>query len=434
MMVRSPTADAREPLEKSTRRLSPAYLARRLVRSRLAALTDGLLTVDDPWGRWQAGDASAAPITISVDNAETYLSFVTAGSLGAARAYMDGHWSCTDLTALLRLFIRNMSVLDGAESGLAAVANAAARISHSLRANTRAGSRRNIHEHYDLGNDLFALFLDETMTYSSGIFEQPASSLRDASVAKLDRICRKLNLEPGDRVLEIGSGWGSFAMHAASNYGCRVTTTTISSEQFDLARERIAQAGLEDRIEILLEDYRNLEGRYDKLVSIEMVEAVGDAFLADYFAKCAQLLEDDGAMCLQAITMPDQRYRQYLKSSDFIRRYIFPGSCVPSLGALIGAMSEKSDLKTVHVEDIGPHYATTLRLWRERFNAQLDAVRELGYPQRFIRMWNYYLCYCEAGFEERYLGDLQLLLHKPGCRTPALLPPLTRAGGRGRAS
>jgi len=424
MIGRDATATVRDPLVAATRRFSPAYLARRLVQTRFTALTDGLLVVHDPWGRWQAGDASAAAMTVRVTHADTYLAFVTGGSLGVARAYMDGHWSCSDLTGLLRLFIRNMSVLDDAESGFAAVTNAIARISHALRANTHAGSRRNIHEHYDLGNDLFALFLDETMTYSSAIFEHPSSSLQDASVAKLDRICRKLELEPGDRVLEIGSGWGSFAMHAATNYGCRVTTTTISAEQFDLANERIARAGLGARIEILLEDYRNLSGRYDKLVSIEMVEAVGNEFLPGYFEKCARLLEDDGAMLLQAITMPDKRYRQYLKSSDFIRRYIFPGSCVPSLGALVHAMGEKSDLKAVHVEDIGPHYATTLRHWRKRFNERLEDVRALGYPERFIRMWNYYLCYCEAGFEERYLGDLQMLLHKPGCRAPALLPPL----------
>jgi len=424
MIGRDATATVRDPLVAATRRFSPAYFARRLVQTRFTALTDGLLVVHDPWGRWQAGDASAAAMTVRVTHADTYLAFVTGGSLGVARAYMDGHWSCSDLTGLLRLFIRNMSVLDDAESGFAAVTNAIARISHALRANTHAGSRRNIHEHYDLGNDLFALFLDETMTYSSAIFEHPSSSLQDASVAKLDRICRKLELEPGDRVLEIGSGWGSFAMHAATNYGCRVTTTTISAEQFDLANERIARAGLGARIEILLEDYRNLSGRYDKLVSIEMVEAVGNEFLPGYFEKCARLLEDDGAMLLQAITMPDKRYRQYLKSSDFIRRYIFPGSCVPSLGALVHAMGEKSDLKAVHVEDIGPHYATTLRHWRKRFNERLEDVRALGYPERFIRMWNYYLCYCEAGFEERYLGDLQMLLHKPGCRAPALLPPL----------
>lgn len=280
MIGRNPTIDDRKALDDPASRFSPSYFARRMVRTRLSNLKDGLLVVEDPWGRWQTGEPSAAPVTLRVTDAGTYLAFVTGGSLGAARAYMDGHWSCSDLTGLLRLFIRNISVLDGAESGFATIANAVARFSHAMRANTRTGSRRNIHEHYDLGNDLFSLFLDETMTYSAGIFEHTSSSLRDASIAKLDRICRKLDLGPGDHVLEIGSGWGSFAMHAAQRYGCRVTTTTISSEQFELAAERIARAGIGDRVEILLEDYRNLTGCYDKLVSIEMVEAVGDEFLA----------------------------------------------------------------------------------------------------------------------------------------------------------
>ncbi|NIV74164.1 MAG: methyltransferase domain-containing protein, partial [Gammaproteobacteria bacterium] len=290
-----------------------------------------------------------------------YLAIVTGGSLGAARAWMDGQWTCSDLSALLRLFIRNMSVVDGVETGFARIGNAIDRARHTLRANTKAGSRKNIHEHYDLGNDLFALFLDETMTYSAGIFESASSTMHEASTAKLDRICRKLDLGPNDRVVEIGSGWGSFAMHAARHYGCHVTTTTISREQFELAGRRIAEAGLADRIDLVLQDYRNLTGKFDKLVSIEMVEAVGNEFLPGFFGKCAELLEEDGAMLLQAITMPDQRYDQYLRSSDFIRRYIFPGSCVPSMGALISAMGEGSDLKAVQVEDIGPHYATTLR-------------------------------------------------------------------------
>jgi cyclopropane-fatty-acyl-phospholipid synthase len=424
MIIRNPTVEIAEAMRRPRRQFGPTYLARQLIRSRLEAITGGTLVVEDPWGRWQVGEGSLTDVLLRVLDTGVYLSLALGGSLGAARAFMDGRWECNDLTGLLRLLIRNMSVVDGVETGFARIANTVACLHHGLRANTHRGSRRNIREHYDLGNDFFSLFLDETMTYSAGIFESPSSSLRDASVAKLDRICRKLELRPRDHVLEIGSGWGSFAMHAAINYGCRVTTTTISREQFELAGERIEQAGLGDRVEILLEDYRNLNGRYDKLVSIEMVEAVGDEFLAGYFKKCSDLLTDDGAMLLQAITMPDKRYAQYLRSSDFIRRYVFPGSCVPSIGALVAAMSSESDLKPVHLEDIGPHYATTLRRWREGFNERRGAVRELGYPQRFVRMWDYYLCYCEAGFEERYLGDVQMLLHKPGCRTQPLLPPI----------
>jgi cyclopropane-fatty-acyl-phospholipid synthase len=427
MTTPNSTASFPGQLHKPARHFGPAYAARGLIKKRLCALSGGLLSVRDPWGEWNVGESTGERIVLNVEEPAAYLAILTGGSLGAASAYMDGKWSSSDLTGLLRLFIRNMSVVDGVETGLARVANGIARLHHRLRANTHAGSRRNIHEHYDLGNDIFALFLDETMTYSAGIFESDSSTLYEASVAKLDRICRKLDLGPDDHVLEIGSGWGSFAMHAASNYGCRVTTTTISREQYELAGERIARAGLTDRIDILLEDYRNLSGRYDKIVSIEMVEAVGHEFLPGYFKKCAELLKEDGAMLLQAITMPDRRYDQYLRSSDFIRRYIFPGSCVPSMGALVTAMGAESDLKPVQIEDIGPHYATTLRLWRERFNARLDEVRGLGYPERFARMWNFYLSYCEAGFEERYLGDLQMLLHTSACRQQPLLPPLARA-------
>ena len=425
MNTRDTIANFHGELRAPARRLGPAWIARGLIKGRLSAISGGLLSVRDPWGEWDAGESAGERIVLNVEDPAAYLAIVTGGSLGAATAYMNGKWSCSNLTGLLRLLIRNMSVVDGVETGFARAANGIARLHHKLRANTHTGSRQNIHEHYDLGNDLFALFLDETMTYSAGIFESDSSTLYEASVAKLDRICRKLDLGPDDHVLEIGSGWGSFAMHAASNYGCRVTTTTISREQFDLAGERIARAGLADRIDILLEDYRNLSGRYDKVVSIEMVEAVGHEFLPGYFKKCAELLKEDGAMLLQAITMPDQRYDQYLRSSDFIRRYIFPGSCVPSMGALVNAMGAGSDLKPVQIEDIGPHYATTLRLWRERFNARLDEVRRLGYPERFVRMWNFYLSYCEAGFEERYLGDLQMLLHKSACRQQPLLPPLS---------
>lgn len=431
MFTRSSAVNFREDSRKPVRHFGPAYLARGLIKKRLTGLSDGMLTVQDPWGQWQVGSGPAPGIVLRVIDPGVYTVLITGGSLGVARAYMEERWECSDLTGLLRLFIRNMAIVDGVETGLARIANAASRFQHKLRVNTHAGSRRNIHEHYDLGNAFFSLFLDETMTYSAGIFEQPASTLRDASVAKLDRICRKLELRPDDHLLEIGSGWGSFAMHAAGNYGCRVTTTTISREQFELSSQRIEQSGLGGRVQILLEDYRNLSGRYDKLVSIEMVEAVGDEFLPGYFKQCSDLLKDDGAMLLQAITMPDKRYAQYLRSSDFIRRYIFPGSCVPSIGALVDAMGKESELKPVHMEDIGPHYARTLRLWRERFNKNLDEVRGLGYPPPFVRMWEYYLCYCEAGFEERYLGDVQMLLHKPRCRTAPLLPPLALTGQRG---
>lgn len=411
-------------------RRSIGYGARGILRKRLRSLTDSRIVVNDPWGDWGVGDLRHDPVEVHVHEPEFYLDVLLGGSIGAGRAYIDGTWSSNDLTALLRIFVRNAKLTEGLEGGLAWFAGALDWLAHRLRPNTHAGSRRNIAEHYDLGNELFELFLDSTMTYSAGIFETPSSTLEQASIAKLDRVCRKLGLKPADHVLEIGTGWGSFAIHAATHYGCRVTTTTISSEQHSLAQQRIHDAGLDDRVEVLRCDYRDMDGHFDKLVSIEMVEAVGDRFLATYFAKCASLLRDDGAMLIQGITMPDQRYAQYLRSSDFIRKHVFPGSCCPSISAMLNAVATASDLKLVHLEDIGPHYATTLQHWRDNLRNNRDAVLGLGYPPRFLRLWDFYLCYCEAGFEERYIGDVQMLLHKPGCRIAPLLPTLARAGAR----
>jgi cyclopropane-fatty-acyl-phospholipid synthase len=298
-------------------------------------------------------------------------------------------------------------------------------LAHRARRNTVAGSRRNIKAHYDLGNEFYRLFLDDTLTYSCGIFEREESSLREASVAKYDRICRKLALSPADRVLEIGTGWGGFAIHAAAQCGCRVTTTTISDRQHELAAERIAAAGLADRITLLKTDYRDLTGTFDALVSIEMIEAVGHHFLDDFFRVCGRRLKPDGQMLLQAITIRDQVFDWHKRNVDFIKRYIFPGSCIPSIAAISDAVARATDLRMVHLEDITTHYATTLRRWRENFFANLDQVKALGFPDAFIRMWEFYLCYCEGGFAERYLGDVQVLFTKPMCRREPILPALT---------
>jgi cyclopropane-fatty-acyl-phospholipid synthase len=295
---------------------------------------------------------------------------------------------------------------------------------HLLRSNTKKGSRLNIIAHYDLGNDFYKLFLDETLTYSCGIFEREDSTLKEASLAKYARICQKLDLSPKDNVVEIGSGWGGFAIYAAQNYGCRITTTTISAAQYDLAKELIDKAGVAHKVQLLLEDYRDLRGKYDKLVSIEMIEAVGHKYLDTFFRSCSKLLKEDGMMLLQAITIKDQVFDQHKRSVDFIKRYIFPGSCIPSITAMSRSLARASDLKLFHLEDITPHYARTLSTWRQRFFANIEKVRDLGYPETFIRMWEYYLCYCEGGFAERYLGDVQMLLTKPLCRRPPLLPPL----------
>jgi cyclopropane-fatty-acyl-phospholipid synthase len=310
------------------------------------------------------------------------------------------------------------------ESGWAGFAGSVYRLAHFLRRNTRTGGRKNIAAHYDLGDDFFSLFLDETMTYSCGIFEHAGSTLKEASVGKYDRICRKLALRPDDHVLEIGTGWGGFAVHAAAGYGCRVTTTTISRRQYEYAANRIREEGLEDRVEPLLSDYRDLSGSFDKLVSIEMIEAVGHQYLETFFRHCSERLTSDGMMLLQAITIPDDRYDLHTRSVDFIKRYIFPGSSIPSVSAISRATESATDMRMLHLEDITPHYARTLQEWRARFLARRDEVRALGYPESFLRMWEYYLCYCEGSFEERYNGDVQIVFTKPRCRREPILPEL----------
>ena len=341
--------------------------------------------------------------------------------MGAGDAYIKDLWRCDDLTALVRLFVTNRAVMDGMDGRWAWLSTPLHKTLHWLNRNSRQGSARNIAAHYDLGNALYELMLDPTMAYSCGIFADDSTTLEQASVAKFEAVCRKLRLRPGDRVVEIGTGWGGLAIHAAARYGAHVTTTTISREQHDHAREMIARAGLTDRITLLLEDYRDLKGRYDKAMSIEMIEAVGAQYLDTYLAKCAALLEPHGAMLLQAITLQDQFYAQAQKSVDYIQRFIFPGSFIPSVQAISESLTRVTDLKIFHLEDIGPHYARTLREWRSNFMANRDPVRTLGYPDSFVRMWEFYLCYCEGGFAERQLGDVQLLLTKPGCRLPSQL-------------
>jgi len=397
-----------------------ARLARSLVHARLAKLREGSLAIDDFAGRAGFGAPGAdLRASLRVVDPAFYPRVAGAGSLGFADAWLRGEWTTEDLTAVLRVFARDVARSGSGHWTHAALARPLTRLGHWLRRNTRAGSRRNIRAHYDLGNDLYALFLDDTMTYSCGIFADPATTLREASIAKLDLACRKLGLAPGMRVLEIGTGWGSFALHAATRYGCHVTTTTISPAQRALALERVRAAGLADRIEVLALDYRDLSGTFDRVVSIEMIEAVGHENLGAYFRACAERLEADGAMLLQAITIPDRDYEAYRSSVDFIQRDVFPGSALPSLGAITGATARHTDLRLAHVESIGLHYAETLRRWRAAFNARLPEVRALGFDERFIRLWNYYLCYCEAGFEECYVDDLQIVLAKPAWRNPA---------------
>jgi cyclopropane-fatty-acyl-phospholipid synthase len=344
------------------------------------------------------------------------------GGAGAGRAYVDGLWDCDDPVALVRIAARAMPPVDRWRERLLPFTAPVQRTAWRLRGNSRTRAAERIAAHYDLGNRLFSRFLDETMTYSAAIFERPDATLHEAQLAKLDRICRRLDLRPGDRLLEIGSGWGGLALHAAGRYGAHVTTTTISREQHAHARAAVRAAGLEDRVTALLRDYRDLHGRYDKLVSIEMIEAVGWEHLDTYFAACSELLEPHGAMLLQAIVHPHHVFRVEKAAKGFIRTFVFPGGTLPSLYAIERSLARRTDLRSVALDDITPHYARTLACWRARFHAAWPELRTLGYDKRFRRMWDLYLAYCEAGFRERRIGDVQLLLAKPAWRGEAVAP------------
>jgi len=404
------------------------HLARQAVLSLLNKLKHGRIMLIEDNHRYPFGEesnTSSLQADITVYHSQFYSRILFGGSVGAAEAYMEGLWSADDLTVVMRILALNRKAFADMEKGLARLTAPLYRLYHSARKNTKRGSRKNILAHYDLGNDFYALFLDDTMTYSCGIFEHEQSTLEEASTAKYDRLCKKLRLKPGLRVMEIGTGWGGFAVHAAQHYGVHVTTTTISEEQHRYAAKRFRKAGLEDQISLLKKDYRDLRGEFDRLVSIEMIEAVGHHFYAAFFQTCSRLLKDDGLMALQAITIGDQIFERHKRSVDFIKRYIFPGSCIPSVTAISNAIARATDLRLIHLEDITPHYARTLREWRRRFFANIDRVRKLGYPDTFIRMWEYYLCYCEGGFAERYIGDVQMLFAKPLFRQDALIAEQT---------
>ena len=359
----------------------------------------------------QCGNSAEPAATVDVHDDRFYTTLAAGGAVGASEAYMQGMWTCDQLTLLVQVLLRNTSVLRGL--GNAAYKKPLYKLLHLMNRDSVDGSKKNISAHYDLGNKLFENFLDPTMTYSSGFFEKPDSTMQQASTAKLDRICQKLALSESDHVVEIGTGWGSFALHAARNYNCKITTTTISEEQYQLACQRVKDAGLQDRIEIVKKDYRLLTGQYDKLVSIEMIEAVGLAYLGNYFEKCASLLKPAGKMLIQAITIADQQYEFSKRNVDFIQRYIFPGGALPSVTALTNTATNKTDLRMTALEDITGHYATTMRKWREKFYLNVEQITQLGYDNRFLRMWEYYLCYCEGGFEEKSIGCVQAEFTKP---------------------
>jgi cyclopropane-fatty-acyl-phospholipid synthase len=393
--------------------------ARRGLISRLKSLTHGEIKLVEGNSEQTFGMASVEcplNVVLTVHRSQFFPRVAFGGDLGAAESLMEGDWSCDQLTDLVRILILNSHQQAARPGVLSWLCEPVYRIAHWFNRNTKRGSRKNIAAHYDLGNDFFELFLDETRMYSCGLFERPDSTLLDASTAKNERICRKLDLKPEDHLLEIGTGWGGFALHAAKNFGCRITTTTISREQFDFATKRIAEAGLQDRVTVVMQDYRDLHGQYDKLVSIEMIEAVGHEFFETFFKTCSRLLKPNGVFVLQGITIADQLYQGYIQRVDFIQRYIFPGGCLPSVTHVCDVLTKSTDLRLSHLEDFPEHYVQTLRHWRKAFHDRIDDVKRLGFDGRFIRMWDYYFCYCEGAFLERNCGLVQMVLTKPGHR------------------
>ncbi len=388
--------------------------ARKAVFRMLGNLRHGTLEVVCPDGIWNFGDETAGlHACLAVHNESFFSRVLWGGDDAAGDAYVDGDWSSPDPVAVVRLAARNLATLEGGNPLFTVASRVLHRLRHWKNRNSVAGSKRNIQAHYDLSNDFFRLFLDRNMVYSSAVYRGPDDSLEDAQIEKLDRICRKLQLGPQDHVLEIGTGWGAFALHASRNYGCRVTTTTISREQHDEARDLFASSGeAGGRIELLLEDYRNLKGSFNRLVSIEMFEAVGLEFYDAFFAACDRLLTPDGAMVMQTITMNEQRWDNYRKQSDWIQRRIFPGSELASMLEILKSLKRATRLTMFNVEDIGQHYALTLAEWRRRFHESIEEVRALGFDEPFCRMWDYYLAFCEAAFRERHISDVQLMLTK----------------------
>jgi cyclopropane-fatty-acyl-phospholipid synthase len=385
-------------------------IARRIALGVLARLRAGRLTVVEGPLRLVLGDGRT-PALVQVHSPRAWPALLR-GSRGMAEAYRDGQWESPDLTAVVRLAARNVSRLDRWRR-LITPLRVPLQVLRGMRGrNTAARSRRAIAAHYDLGNELFTLMLDETMMYSSAYFPRADMTLAEASTAKLELICDELALQPADHVLEIGTGWGGFALHAAATRGCRVTTTTISKEQYEHACSRVREAGLESRVTVLCEDYREVRGHYDKLVSIEMIEAVGWRELGTFFARCSKLLSDRGTMLLQSIVVDDRAYHVEKASRSFIRTHIFPDGCLPSLKVIAHCLARRTDMRTVGITDLTPHYAETLRRWRANFERATELER-LGYDERFRRMWRLYLAYCEAGFEERRIGVAQLMLAKP---------------------
>ena len=392
-------------------------LARALVFNQLKKIKTGQITIIEGSQKFYFGKKDKLNVTVTVHDPRFFGALAFGGSIGVSEAFMQKFWSVSDLTKLIRIMAINQNTMDQLEGLFNMFLKPILKCLHYLNQNSVKGSEINISKHYDLGNDFFSLFLDSTMMYSSAVFKTPHDSLYQGSIHKLETICQGLELTSQDHIIEIGSGWGGFAIYAAKHYGCKVTTTTISKEQYKYVSQKIKDLKLSHKITVLFCDYRHLKGQYDKLVSIEMLEAVGYQYYETYFKVCASLLKPQGLAVIQTITITDQRYEKAKRSVDFIQRYIFPGSCIPSITALQNSMTQSSDLKIYSIHDIGTHYARTLALWRERLFKNLNDIKALGFDDAFIRMWHFYFSYCEGGFEEKVISDIHLKLVKPGYRT-----------------
>lgn len=392
------------------------HLYKKIIHQRLSQIKDAHIIIKDGKSINKFGKPGNLSAKINILDTVFYKNIILGGTIGASESFIRGEWSSPNLTNVIRVLARNTEAQDKLENLFTLLSQPFLRVMHKLNENSVRGSKNNISRHYDLSNDFFSLFLDKNMMYSSAIYKSRKTSLEDASTNKLDVICKKLNLKKTDHVIEIGTGWGGFAIYAAKNYGCNVTTTTISIEQYKFAKQKIKEAGLGKKIKVLLKDYRLLKGQYDKLVSIEMIEAVGYQFYDEYFKIISQLLKNDGEALIQAITIKDQRYSKAIQSVDFIQKYIFPGSCIPSITAIQNSLTSSTDLVINDIRDIGHHYARTLADWRKRFLKNKLEIRKLGFDDKFLRMWLFYFAYCEGGFEEKVISDIHLHITKPGYR------------------
>ena len=392
------------------------HLYKKIILQRLSQIKDAHIIIKDGKSINKYGKPGNLSAKINILDTVFYKNIILGGTIGASESFIRGEWSSPNLTNVIRVLARNTEAQDKLENLFTLLSQPFLKVMHKLNENSVRGSKKNISRHYDLSNDFFSLFLDKNMMYSSAIYKSRKTSLEDASTNKLDVICKKLNLKKTDHVIEIGTGWGGFAIYAAKNYGCKVTTATISIEQYKFAKQKIKEAGLGKKIKVLLKDYRLLKGQYDKLVSIEMIEAVGYQFYDEYFKIISQLLKNDGEALIQAITIKDQRYSKAIQSVDFIQKYIFPGSCIPSITAIQNSLTSSTDLVINDIRDIGHHYARTLVDWRKRFLKNKQEIRKLGFDDKFLRMWLFYFAYCEGGFEEKVISDIHLHITKPGYR------------------